>query len=123
VLAEIGDDRARFADARSVKAFAGSAPVARASGRSISITHRKVKNFRLSAVGFTWTLAALTVSPGARAHYDRRRAAGDRHAAASRHLFNRFLGCLHHCLQTNTFYDESSAFTTTTTITSEQSAA
>jgi transposase len=27
VLAEIGDDRARFADARALKAYAGSAPV------------------------------------------------------------------------------------------------
>ncbi|GIF05113.1 transposase [Actinoplanes siamensis] len=43
VLAEIGDDRARFADARALKAYAGAAPVTRACGRSISITHRKVK--------------------------------------------------------------------------------
>jgi transposase len=112
VLGELGDDRARFADARSVKAFAGSAPVTRASGRSVVITHRRVKNFRLAAVGFTWSFAALTCSTGGRAHYDRRRTAGDSHAAASRHLFNRMLGCLYHCLQTNTRYDETSAFTT-----------
>jgi hypothetical protein len=43
VLAEIGDDRARFADARAVKAYAGSVPITRASGRSISISHRRVK--------------------------------------------------------------------------------
>src|SRR5207248_5328316 len=52
VLAEIGDDRDRFADARALKAFAGSAPVTRASGRSIVITHRRVKNDRLAAAGF-----------------------------------------------------------------------
>ncbi|MGW5581956.1 transposase [Micromonospora chokoriensis] len=40
-MAEIGDDRARFADARALKAYAGAAPVTRASGRSISITHRE----------------------------------------------------------------------------------
>lgn len=113
VLAEIGDDRARFTDARALKAFAGSAPVTRASGRSRLVTHRRVKNARLSAVGFTWSFAALTGSPGARAHYDRRRAAGDGHAAATRHLFNRLLGCLYHCLQTRTPYDENAAFTTT----------
>ncbi len=39
VLAEIGDDRARFTDARALKAYAGSAPVTRASGRSLSVTH------------------------------------------------------------------------------------
>jgi len=52
LLAEMGDDRTRFADARGLKAFAGSAPVTKASGRSIRITHRHVKNNRLAAVGF-----------------------------------------------------------------------
>ena len=52
VLAEIGDDRTRFADARSLKAYAGSAPVTRASGRSLSVTHRRVKKDRLAAAGF-----------------------------------------------------------------------
>ena len=33
VLAEIGDDRARFADARALKAYAGSAPVTRGCAR------------------------------------------------------------------------------------------
>ena len=42
VLAEIGDDRDRFADARSLKAYAGSAPITRASGRSLSVTRRRV---------------------------------------------------------------------------------
>ena len=54
---------------------------------------------RLATTGYLWAFAALTASTGARAHYDRRRAAGDRHAAAQRNLFNRMLGCLHHCLQ------------------------
>jgi len=54
VLAEIGDDRGRFADARGLKAFAGSAPITRASGRTTCVTHRHVKNNRLAAVGFVW---------------------------------------------------------------------
>lgn len=110
VLAEIGDDRSRFCDAKGLKAYAGSAPVTRASGKSRSVTRRKVKNDRLAAAGYTWAFAALTASPGARGHYDRRRDAGDRHAAAQRNLFNRLLGCLHHCLQTGQHYDEATAF-------------
>lgn len=113
VLAELGDDRARFADARAVKAYAGSAPVTRASGRSISITHRRVKNDRLAAAGFIWAFIATSNSPGARQHYDHRRQAhADRHAAALRHLFNRLLGCLHHCLATGQPYNEAKAFAT-----------
>jgi hypothetical protein len=61
-------------------------------------------------VSGTWAFAALTASPGARAHYDRRRHTGDRHAAAQRNLFNRLLGCLHHCLATGQHYNENTAF-------------
>ena len=110
LLAEIGDDRTRFADARGLKAYAGAAPVTRASGKSLLVLYRRVKNQRLAAVGYLWTFAALRVSPGARTHYDQRRAAGDRHAAAQRKLFNRFLGCLHHCLQSRQLYAEERAF-------------
>jgi transposase len=110
VLAEIGDDRSRFADAKAVKAYGGSAPVTRASGKSLLVSHRRVKNQRLATAGYLWAFAALTASPGAWAHYQRRRAAGDAHTAALRNLFNRLLGCLYHCLQTRQLYQESSAF-------------
>ncbi len=49
VLAEIGDDRGRFADARAMKAYAGAAPVTRASGRSHVVVARAVKNQRLAS--------------------------------------------------------------------------
>jgi transposase len=110
ILAEIGDDRDRFRDARALKAYAGSAPITRASGRSISISHRRIKNDRLAAVGFVWAFMAITNSRSARAHYDHRRSVGDRHAAALRHLFNRSLGQLHHCLATGQTYDDAKAF-------------
>ena len=110
VLAEIGDDRTRFADARGLKAFAGSAPVTRASGRSVSITRRMVKNNRLAAVGFVWAFAAIPQPGPTKDHYNRRRAHGDGHAAALRHLFNRMLGQLHHCLQTGQTYNPAKAF-------------
>jgi transposase len=110
VLAEIGDDRSRFQDAKGLKAYAGAAPVTRASGKTKSVTFRRVKNNRLNAAGYTWAFSALTASPGARAHYDRRREDGDRHAAAQRNLFGRLLGCLHHCLAAGCEYDETTAF-------------
>jgi transposase len=114
VLAEIGDDRSRFQDAKGLKAYAGAAPITRASGKTRSVTHRKVKNNRLNAAGYLWAFSALTASPGARTHYDRRKDAGDRHAAAQRNLFGRLLGCLWHCLLTGQDYDETTAFPATT---------
>ena len=110
MLAEIGDDRSRFADARSLKAYAGSAPVTRASGRTLSVTRRRVKNNRLAAAGFVWAFVAATHSPGASTLYYQRREHGDRHAAALRNVFNRLIGCLFHCLQTGQTYDEATAF-------------
>ncbi|UXY29925.1 IS110 family transposase [Streptomyces sp. HUAS TT20] len=110
VFAEIGDDRSRFADAKSLKAYAGSAPITRASGKSVAVLARRVKNQRLAGVGYVWAFAAMAHSDGARAHYDRRRKAGDRHTAAQRNLFNRMLGCLHHCLTHRVHYSETVAF-------------
>ena len=110
VLAEIGDDRTRFTDARGLKAFAGSAPITRASGKKTIVRHRHIKNRRLATVGSIWALASLRSSPGARRRYDARRAAGDWNRQAQRHLFNKFLGQLHHCLQTGQPYNEHRAF-------------
>jgi transposase len=110
VLAETGDDRSRFQDAKGLKAYAGAAPITRASGKTRSVTRRHIKNNRLNAAGYLWAFSALTASPGARAHYDRRKEAGDRHAGALRNLFGRLLTSLHHCLITGQHYDEATAF-------------
>jgi transposase len=109
-LAEIGDDRTRFADARGLKAYAGAAPITRASGKQLTVRLRRVKNDRLAAVCYLWPFAALTASPGARARYDARRAAGDWNASALRNLAGKLLASLHHCLSTSTLYDETTAF-------------
>jgi transposase len=110
VLAEIGDDRTRFGDDRALQAFAGSAPVTRASGKSRTVTRRRTKNNRLAAVGYSWAFTAASRPSPAREHYLRRRATGDGHPAALRHLFNRMLGQLHHCLTTRQAYDPAKAF-------------
>ncbi|WP_435793681.1 hypothetical protein [Nonomuraea glycinis] len=98
---------------RALKAYAGAAPITRASGRSRAVVHCRVKNRRLAAVGYIWAFASLTASPGARTHYDRRKEHGDRHPAALRNLYNRFLGCLFHCLTTRQLYSEHLAFPAT----------
>src|SRR6202008_3089133 len=52
VLAETGDDRSRFQDAKGLKAYAGAAPITRASGKTRSVTHRRIKNNRLASAGY-----------------------------------------------------------------------
>jgi transposase len=112
LLGEIGDDPTRFADARGLLAYAGAAPVTWASGSSKTVRHRVTANKILKATGHMWAFATLTRSPGCRGHYDRRRATGERHAAALRNLYARLLRCLHHCLATGIPYDETHAFPT-----------
>jgi hypothetical protein len=51
-----------------------------------------------------------STSPGARAHYYRRRQQGEIYPAAAPHLANRFFGMLYHCLQKRISYDEAKAF-------------
>ena len=110
VLAEIGDDRNRFATARGLKAYAGAAPITRASGKKTFVLHRHVKNRRLAAAGTIWAFSALKASPGARRHFDARRAGGDWNHQSQSNLFNRLLGQLHHCLTTREYFDELHAF-------------
>ncbi|GGJ60572.1 hypothetical protein GCM10010121_083990 [Streptomyces brasiliensis] len=69
-----------------------------------------VKNDRLNHVGYLWAFSALRSSPGADTHYRRRREQGDWHGAAQRHLFNRMIGQLYHCLQARELFDEHIAF-------------
>ena len=109
LLAELGDDPTRFTNARALKAYAGAAPITRASGKTRAVHHRNVKIRRLAAVGYVWAFAALA-SPGVRAHYDRRRQHGENHTPALRNTFNRLLGCLYNCIQTGQTYNEHAAF-------------
>jgi transposase len=113
VLAEIGDDPTRFDSPAGLRAFAGTAPVTRASGRSHYVKARKIRNKRLGDACHWWAFAMLTKSSGARAHYDRRRAAGDHHNAALRNLANKLLGRLWWCLKNHELWDDQAAWTTT----------
>jgi Transposase IS116/IS110/IS902 family len=64
VLAEFGDDPDRYASARARKAYAGTAPITRASGLRQVVLARAVGNRRLSTACHLWAFAALTGSPG-----------------------------------------------------------
>ncbi|MFF0249986.1 IS110 family transposase [Streptosporangium sandarakinum] len=110
VLAEFGDDPARYANAKARKNYAGTSPITRASGKKKVALARFVHNDRLIDALLTQAFSALQCSPGARAYYDRQRARGCGHNAALRQLANRFVGILHGCLKTGTLYDDATAW-------------
>ena len=110
VLAESGDDPARYSSAKARKNYAGTSPITRASGKKKAVLARHVHNNRLIDALMAQAFSALSASPGARACYDRQRARGAGHNAALRQLANRLTGILHGCLKTRTRYDEATAW-------------
>ena len=110
VLGEFGDDRTRFANAKSRKNYAGSAPITKASGKSLVVLARVARNRRLADALDLWAFCSLTQSPGARRYYDMLRARGKTHRQALRQLSNRWVGILHTCLDRSVLYDEHTAW-------------
>ena len=111
VLAEFGDDKKRYADAKARKNYAGTSPITRRSGKKLVVAARFIHNDHLVDALHRQAFSALRTSPGARAYYDQQRARGASHDAALRQLGNRLVGILHGCLKTNTLYNEQQAWT------------
>ena len=110
VLGEFGDDPNRYADAKCRKNYAGMSPITRASGKHHVVLARYARNQRLADACYLWAFATLTASPGARAFYDQRRAAGDTHNRALRALGNRSSASSTAASDHDTLYDEHTAW-------------
>jgi transposase len=110
VLAEFGDDCARYLTAKARKNYAGTSPITRASGKKKVVAARFVHNDRLIDALLTQAATAIRISPGARAYYGKHRARGLGYNAALRQVANRLVGILHGCLKTGTLYDEATAW-------------
>jgi transposase len=95
LLAEWGDDRARYQDRRSLQALAGTAPVLYQSG-NYQKAHRRVaclKVLRNALYQFAWQ-STLT-EPWAKDYYRRKRAQGKSHSVAVRALSNTWVRILY----------------------------
>ncbi len=110
VLAEFGDDPNRFDHPKSRKAYAGTAPVTKASGTRQVVLARVARNRRLADACHLWAFASLTHSTGARRYYDSLRGRGQTHHQALRALANRWVGILHGCLRYHAHYSEDMAW-------------
>ena len=108
VCAELGDYRARTADATTLQAFAGTAPVTRRSGKRgvSSITMRRGCNRVLQAALFHMARCSVHRSPWARAYLRHLRGRGVPHAKAVRALSNKWAKIIAAVLRTRRRYDE-----------------
>jgi transposase len=110
LLAEIGDDRTRYADAASLQALAGTAPVMFQSG-AYAKAHRRyacLKSLRNTLQQFAWQ--STLQEPWALAYYQQKRAAGKSHAVAVRALANVWVRIIYAMWRDHTPY-QSAAFT------------
>ena len=110
ILGEFGDDPNRYVDAKARKAYAGTAPITRASGTKKIVMARYARNKRLGDAAQPWAFSSMRGSAGAKAYYRQIRARGTGHQAALRQLANRWVGILHGCLKAGSPYDETSAW-------------
>ena len=110
VLAEFGDAPGRYADARSRKNYAGTAPITRQSGKTKTVHARLVHNDRLVDALHMQAGAALLHDPGVRGYYDELRGREVGHNTALRQVGNRLVGILPGCLKTTSLYNQTTAW-------------
>lgn len=108
VLAELGDDRHRFASADHLAAEAGVAPVTRASGKSRGVGFRWACNKRLRQALTTFADNSRHASTWAAAVYTRARQRGCAHPHAVRILARAWVRVLWRCWQDRVAYDVAS---------------
>ena len=106
LLAELGADRARFADPQALQCYAGTAPVSFRSGQVHRVTLRRACNKHLRAAVHLWADLSRAACAWAQAYYQRHRDAGQSHACALRCLGQRWLKILWTMWQRRTTYDE-----------------
>jgi transposase len=105
ILAELGDDRARFPTPEQLAAEGGVAPVTHASGKHRGVAFRWACNKRLRQALTTFADNSRHASAWAAAVYARARARGCDHAHAIRILARAWVRILWRCWQDRRPYD------------------
>lgn len=105
ILAELGDDRARFSTDAQLAAEAGLAPVTHASGKHRAVVFRWACNKRLRRALTTFADNSRHASRWAALIYQRARARGCRHPHAVRIVARAWVRVLWRCWQDRAPYD------------------
>ena len=106
LLAQFGDDRERFPDAKSVQMIAGTCPVTIASGRRKFVRYRIACNHPFKAIAIQQAKMSLRVSPWANAYFMQVLSRGKSISHAYRCLANRWLKIIWTLWQRRELYDE-----------------
>jgi transposase len=104
LIAEMGEDRARFPSPGVLLAEAGLAPVTRASGRTRQVRFRYAANRRMRHAIDWWTWVAVREDPWSAHLYEQARAAGQGKYRALRGIGTRWTRVLWRCWHTRMPY-------------------
>lgn len=91
LLAEMGDNRERYPEAKNVQCESGTAPVTEQSGKTKKVRIRYACRKPFRNVLYQFSFSSLTKSIWARKFYDKQRAHGKTHTQALRALGNKWL--------------------------------
>ncbi|MEV6259066.1 IS110 family transposase [Nocardia sp. NPDC051911] len=105
LIAEMGDDRSHYPDARVLLAEAGLAPVTRASGRMHQVRFRYACNHRMRHAIDWWAFVSTRETDWAANAYEQARARGHGKYRALRGVGARWGRVLWRCWQDNTIYN------------------
>ena len=105
LLAELGDDRARFDSAEGLQCYAGTAPISFQSGQICRARLRRACQKTLRCTVHLWANLSRRTCPWAESYYRKKREEGKSHACALRCLGQRWLKILWKMWQTRTSYD------------------
>ena len=105
LLAELGDDRARFPTPESLQCYAGTAPISYQSGQTNRTHMRRACNLELRQTVHLWASLSMRKSSWAYAYYLKHRKEGQSHSCALRCLGQRWIKIVWKMWQTRTPYD------------------
>lgn len=91
-------------DATTLRAYGGSAPITRRSGKRWAVHMRRGCNPRLRNAFYHWARVSTTCDPAARQYYAELRARGHSHGRALRSVADRWLRILMAMLRDRTLY-------------------
>lgn len=106
LLAAMGTDRQRLADAKEVQQLSGIAPVTRQSGKTRVVQQRWACSRFLRQTFHEFAAHSIKQSRWAKAYYDMLRARGNKHQAAVRALAFKWIRIIFCCWKNRTLYDE-----------------
>jgi transposase len=106
LLAE-ASDAIRNRDYYALRAYGGTAPITRQSGKTRQVSMRRGCNRRVRNALYQWARCSILYDPRSRAHYDQLRQAGHCHSRALRGVADRLLAMLVAMLRKHELYSVS----------------